>query len=34
MALALALPLGLDVLVRNARSATGDFPAPSACRST
>jgi cell division transport system permease protein len=25
MALALALPLGLDVLVRNARSATGDF---------
>jgi cell division transport system permease protein len=25
MALALALPLGLDVLVRNTRSATGDF---------
>ena len=25
MALALALPLGLDVLVRNARTATGDF---------
>ena len=33
MGLALALPLGLDVLVRNVREATGDFTGAVSCRS-